>query len=183
MASKSCSLSSISFPTEVSAKFILFRFLKYAGRNSRITVIKFCQILRPRWMTESNQFRGICFLCAVAWILFSFYHQEVKSSVWHSCAEARHFSLNRWYCKNVVWEEQGLSSSFDLLNFLTLFFACVTPFGFSTGQATCAALAEVHIVKTVCKSRACKARSGCQNHPICNSAIVEHIRAAVILLL
>lgn len=45
---------------------------------------------------DYNKYEVICFLWAASLMLFSMYHKEVKSSVWRSCVEARHLSLNRW---------------------------------------------------------------------------------------
>lgn len=57
-------------------------------------------------------------------MLFSMYHKEVKSSVWRSCVEARHLSLNRWLS---LESHRGFSSS-ALLNFITLLFALEAPY-------------------------------------------------------
>lgn len=90
-------------------------------------------------------------------------------------------------------KNKAFPSSFDLLNFLTLLFVFVTPFGL---QRRPRSICKVHNVRTACcwthldlvecagnKSSAWKACSGCQWHPICYSGIVEHSGAAVILLL
>lgn len=151
---------------------------------------------QDRWPRVTNT-RLFVFFEQYHTVLFSLYCKDVKCSVWHSCAEAWHFTLNRWFRTEVVWEEQGFSSSFDLLNFLTFFFfAFVTPFGFSHRPCSMCSSHKVHNVRTVCcwthldlvqraanKSSAWKACSGCQWHPICYSGIVEHSGAAVILLL
>lgn len=112
--------------------------------------------------------------------ILSFLIEEQRAGQ-HSCAEARHFSWNRWRRDKVVrpGKRRRPASSripFILLHFLRSRRKVPSP------EKVMSQLARGKIRRLRGKKKK-KASFGCQRRPICSSGVVEHGAAAVIPLL